>query len=79
MYDRFRRYRTEGMFGGGPPHRILARLQLELNENEEGLIDYELWQVDSTTVRAQKSAAGATELGVKKGLPTERESLLIMR
>lgn len=72
VYDRFRRYRIEGMFD-----RILARLQLELNE--EGLIDYELWEVDSTTVRAHKSAAGATKLGVKKGLSTERGSLSIMR
>ncbi len=71
MYDRFRRYRIEGMFD-----RLLARLQLELNE--EGLIDYELWEVDSTTVRAHKSAAGATELGAKKGLLTERVSLPIM-
>ena len=71
VYDRFRRYRMEEMFDS-----ILARLQLEFNE--EGLIDYELWEVDSTTVRAHKSAAGATELGAKKGLSTERVSPPIM-
>jgi hypothetical protein len=27
--------------------------------NEQGLIDYSLWQVDSTTTRAHKSSAGA--------------------
>jgi transposase len=62
VYDRFRRYRIEGMFD-----RILARLQLQLNE--EGLIDYHLWEVDSTTVRAHKSAAGA---GRKRGIKYEK-------
>lgn len=57
VYDRFRRYRIEGAFD-----KILAKLQLELNA--EGLIDLCLWQVDSTTVRAHKSAAGA---GLKRG------------
>jgi transposase len=71
VYDRFRRYRTEGMFD-----RILARLQLELNE--EGLIDYHLWEVDSTTVRAHKSAAGASALGAKKGIVSSPENRLIM-
>ena len=71
MYDRFRRYRIEGMFD-----RILARLQLELNE--EGLIDYELWEVDSTTVRAHKSAAGASTPGAKKGMVISQASRLIM-
>lgn len=58
VYDRFRRYRIEGAFD-----KILAKLQLELNA--EGLIDLSLWQVDSTTVRAHKSAAGA---GLKRGI-----------
>lgn len=71
VYDRFRRYRIEGMFD-----RILARLQLELNE--EGLIDYALWEVDSTTVRAHKSAAGAITLGAKKGILTSRMNPMIM-
>lgn len=57
VYDRFRRYRIEGTFD-----EILARLQLDLNA--QGLIDLRLWQVDSTTVRAHKSAAGA---GLKRG------------
>lgn len=58
VYDRFRRYRIDGIFD-----EILARLQLELNQ--EGLIDYSLWLIDSTTVRAHKSAAGA---GLKRGI-----------
>ena len=68
VYDRFRRYRIEGMFD-----KILARLQLQLNE--EGLIDYHLWEVDSTTVRAHKSAAGA---GEKRGINSVKGSLKIM-
>ena len=52
VYDRFRRYRIDGTFD-----KILNRLLLELNE--QGLIDYTLWEVDSTTVRAHKSSAGA--------------------
>lgn len=68
VYDRFRRYRMEGMFD-----KILSRLQLELNE--AGLIDYHLWEVDSTTVRAHKSAAGA---GEKRGTKPKKESLQIM-
>lgn len=68
VYDRFRRYRIEGMFD-----KILARLQLHLNE--DGLIDYALWEIDSTTVRAHKSAAGA---GEKRGYKLVKENLQIM-
>lgn len=57
VYDRFRRYRIKGFFD-----KILSRLQLEFNE--QGLIDFHLWHLDSTTVRAHKSAAGA---GLKRG------------
>lgn len=58
VYERFRRYRIEGFFDV-----LLAKLQLELQE--EGRIDFSLWQVDSTIVRAHKSAAGA---GLKRGI-----------
>lgn len=73
VYDRFRRYRIEGMFD-----KMLARLQLHLNE--AGLIDYALWEaarraVDSTTIRAHKSAAGAVE---KSGYKPKKENLQIM-
>ncbi len=69
VYDRFRRYRISGFFD-----RILERLLLKLNE--QGRIDFDLWQVDSTTIRAHKSAAGA---GLKRGPKPDRESQLIMR
>jgi hypothetical protein len=52
-----RRYRKEGFFD-----LILQRLQVKLNE--QGLIDFDLWQVDSTIIRAHKSASGA---GLKRG------------
>jgi transposase len=67
VYDRFRRYRIDGTFD-----RILARLQLALNE--QGLIDYSLWEVDSTTVRAHKSAAGAKKKQINRGAYTGRRA-----
>lgn len=57
VYHRFRRYREEGFF-----QRLLERLHLRLNE--QGQIDLELWAIDSTSVRGQKSAAGGSP---KKG------------
>jgi transposase len=69
VYDRFRDYRMNGFLD-----RILERLMLKLNE--QGLIDFDLWQVDSTTIRAHKSAAGA---GLKRGLKPKRENQPIMR
>lgn len=57
VYDRFRRYRIEGFFDV-----LLGRLQLELRQ--QGLLDFSLWEVDATIVRAHKAAAGA---GLKRG------------
>ena len=56
VYDRFRLYKKNGMF-----EKIIERLHLELDES--GYLDWELWEVDSTTVRAHKSAAGASKKG----------------
>jgi hypothetical protein len=58
------RYRIDGFFEG-----LLGKLQVQLNE--QGLIDFDLWHVDSTTVRAHKSAAGA---GLKRGINKSRAS-----
>lgn len=52
VYQRFSRWSRSGLIA-----RILERLQLKLNT--EGFIDHELWLVDSTIVRASRSAAGA--------------------
>jgi transposase len=68
VYDRFRRYRIDGFFG-----QLLRKLQVQLNK--QGLIDFHLWHVDSTTVRAHKSAAGA---GLKRGAGRSKASHRIM-
>ena len=51
-YGRFVRWRRDGTFG-----RMLSRLHSLLEA--EGLIDWELFCVDGTNVRAAKAAAGA--------------------
>ena len=56
-YERFRRWSADGTF-----ERVLAALRLRLDA--DGLLDLDTWLVDSTTVRATKSAAG----GAKKKL-----------
>ncbi len=68
VYDRFRRYRIDGFF-----EVLLQKLQVTLNE--QGLIDFDLWHVDSTTVRAHKSAGGA---GLKRGTNRSKASHRIM-
>lgn len=45
VYDRFNRWRRGGLFD-----RILAALQIRLDRN--GHVDWNLWCVDTTTVRA---------------------------
>lgn len=52
VYHRFNRYRREGTLD-----RILQRLQMRLDKN--GYIDWDLWCIDGTNVRASRSAAGA--------------------
>lgn len=54
VYHRFNALRRSGLLD-----RILGRLQLELNE--AGLIDPELFCIDGTNVRASRAAAGAAK------------------
>jgi len=56
-YDRFSTYREDGTLD-----RIIERLQMQLDE--KGKIDWELFCVDGSSVRAHRAAAGA-----KKGGP----------
>ena len=56
VYDRFRRYKRNGMFD-----KMVERLHLQLDK--DGYIDWQLWAVDSTVIRAHKSAAGAGKKG----------------
>lgn len=57
VYERFRRWRDEGFFD-----RLLERLHLRLDE--EGLIDWDLWCIDGSNVRAHRCAAGAQKGGL---------------
>lgn len=52
VYDRFRRWQDDGTFD-----TILQYLQMTLNN--EGLLDWSLFGLDSTSVRATRAAAGA--------------------
>ena len=56
VYHRFNRWRQQGVID-----RMLERLQLQLDE--QGYIDWELWCVDGSSVRAAKAAAGAGKRG----------------
>jgi transposase len=58
VYHRFNRWRREGLFD-----RILKALQIRLNK--QGKIDWDLWLVDGSNVRASRAAAGARKKGVK--------------
>src|SRR4051812_47732802 len=56
VWHRFNRYRTTGFWD-----RVLARLQARLDA--AGKIDWDLWCIDGTIVRASRSAAGAGKKG----------------
>ena len=59
VYDRFNTWSKDGTWD-----RILEKLQAKLDE--AGMIDWELFGVDGSNVRAHKSAAGAGKKGEKK-------------
>lgn len=54
--ERFGLWRLDGLF-----NTILDRLRLKLKA--ECLIDFDLWCIDSTTVRASRPAAGGRKRG----------------
>ena len=68
IYDRFVRWRRDGTLDA-----ILQRLQIRLDQ--EGRIDWDLWCIDGTNVRASRSAAGARRQRTK----TPRKSPRITR
>lgn len=68
IYDRFVRWRRDGTLDA-----ILQRLQIRLDQ--EGRIDWDLWCIDGTNVRASRSAAGAR----RKRTKTPRKSPRITR
>lgn len=51
VYSRFRRWSRDGLWD-----RVLAELQRELDA--AGRIEWSLWSIDGTSVRAHKAAAG---------------------
>lgn len=59
VYHRFNLWRRDGTL-----KRIASRLRNRLHG--EGRIDRELWLVDSTTIRANRAAAGAGKKGARQ-------------
>lgn len=57
--DRFYRWRDDGTLA-----KILERLQATLDE--EGKIDWDLWCIDGTNVRASRAAAGGGKGGARR-------------
>lgn len=62
VYDRFNRWRKEGLWD-----RILERLRIRLDK--EGRIDWDLWCIDSSLIRASRAAAGARKKGIQRKSP----------
>src|ERR1700734_927090 len=67
VHRRFLGWRRDGTW-----ERILAALRLEADA--QGLIDWEQWNADSTSIRATRHAAGARKKGDRnrRSLPTTR-------
>ncbi len=63
VYDRFNRWRKDETFDV-----ILERLRYRLDA--QGRIDWELWCVDGSNIRASRSAAGAGKKTSKANPPT---------
>lgn len=64
-YHHFNSWRRLGVF-----ERILEALQIRLDA--EGHIDWDLWCVDGSSVRASKAAAGAGKKGARSSPKTTR-------
>lgn len=62
VFNRFRRWQQEGLID-----RLLQRLQLKLDQ--DGRIDWDLWCVDGTNIRASRSAAGVRKRGGQRMSP----------
>lgn len=63
VYHRFNSWRKDGTFD-----RVLEALQVRLDA--EGKIDWDLWCVDGSSVRASRAAAGAGKKGAPKSPKT---------
>ena len=58
VYERFNTWQRNGTFD-----RILERLQIRLDK--KGQIDWDLWCVDGSSIRASRAAAGAGKRGAR--------------
>ena len=65
VYDRFNRWRKDGTLD-----RILEALQIRLDR--AGRVDWDLWCIDGSSVRASRAAAGAGEKTTHKSRATTR-------
>ena len=63
VYDRFCRWTADGFFD-----RILQRLHIQLDD--DGRIDWSVFNVDGTNIRADRSAAGGGKKGAKQNPKT---------
>ena len=66
VYDYYRNWRDDGTFD-----RVLRKLQVRLDR--DGKIDWDLWCIDGSSVRASRAAAGAskkTPIGAAKNPKT---------
>ena len=60
VYDRFRRWSADGTID-----KMLDRLRYKLDK--DGFIDWDVWCVDGSNIRAHPAAAGASEASKKTG------------
>lgn len=65
IYDRFRRWSRDGTLD-----RIIERLQVRLDR--QGGIDWDLFCIDGTSIRASRAAAGGGKKGARRNRPTTR-------
>lgn len=65
FYHRFNTWRKDGTID-----RLLEALQIRLDK--DGYIDWDLWCVDGSSVRATRAAAGAGKRGATKSPSTTR-------
>jgi len=71
VYDRFRRWTDDGTID-----RILDRLRLKLDK--EGFIDWDVWCVDGSNIRAHPAAAGASGTSKKTGPTSPMTTLWVV-
>lgn len=65
IYHHFNTWRREGKFDA-----LMEALQIRLDR--DGQIDWDLWGIDGSSVRAARAAAGAGKKGGPKSPPTTR-------